>query len=310
MKTIVPILLIAVALAGCGQSGTGSQIALKAPTLDQVKNLTYAGIEDEPVTLTDGEWEGEPFVEGSALRPNVHFVRDFVLIGDLDGDMGDEAVVLLGNNEGGTGEYVYLAVTGFRDGAPANLATVRLGDRVQVVSAKVIEGDEPRLEVELLEAGPDDGACCPGNLVSHAWTFGARGLSPLALDQEPRRLSLDILADREWVLRHWTWDEHALEEPEVTLNYAEGKFSGSNGCNNYFAGVEEGGSPGDITVGPGGSTKMFCPDPAGTIEHRFGGLLGSVKKYGFMAGQLVLSYQFEDQFGVMIFEGREREESE
>jgi len=310
MKTMVLMIAAAVVLAGCSSSNSKVGLVPKAPTLDQLKNLTYAGIEEDPIKLTDGEWEGKPYVEGSALRPNVHFVRDFVLTGDLDGKPGDEAVVLLGNNEGGTGEYVYLAVTGYRDGTLENLTTTRLGDRVQVVSAEIVEGEERHLEVELLEAGPDDGACCPGNLVSHAWTFGSMGLTPLVVDAEPRRLTLDVLADREWVLRHWTWDEPALEEPEVTLNYAEGRFTGSNGCNNYFHGVEEGGSPGEITVGPGGSTKMFCPDPAGSIEIRFGQLLGSVKKFGFMAGQLVLSYEFEGYYGVMIFEGRDRKDSE
>jgi hypothetical protein len=47
------------------------------------------------------------------------------------------------------------------------------------------------------------------------------------------RLSLDTLAATEWVLRAWDFDEAAPDEPEVTLNYKDGRFAGSSGCNRY-----------------------------------------------------------------------------
>jgi len=71
-----------------------------APTLEELKNATYNGFKGHhgPVTLADGRWEGKPYVEGGASRPEVYFVRDFRLIGDVNGDGTDEAVVLLGES--------------------------------------------------------------------------------------------------------------------------------------------------------------------------------------------------------------------
>lgn len=309
MKTMILGLMVLTVLAGCSQSATGGGPAW-TPTVDELKNLTYSGVTEEPVTLSSGKWEGKPPVEGSSSRPSVNFVGDFVVTGDLDGQGGEEAVVLLGSNSGGTGEYIFLAVVGDRDGKPVNLATEKLGDRVQVVKAEVFAGDPARLEVLVLQSGPDDAACCPGELVTRAWTLGSEGLEALNVIAVVRRLSLDILAGQEWVLRAWDRDEPALAEPEVTLTYADGRFSGNNGCNNYFAGAEDGDSPGELTIGMVGATKMFCPDPAGAIELRFEQLLGSVTRYGFMAGQLMLAYEYEGHFGMMLFEGRQTKDSD
>lgn len=47
------------------QAGEGMAPAETAGlTVAQLANATYSGIYDEPVTLTDGVYEGEPFVEG------------------------------------------------------------------------------------------------------------------------------------------------------------------------------------------------------------------------------------------------------
>ena len=306
------ILALAAILTGCGGAGGEAETVAPTPTptLEQAQNLTYAGIEDEPVKLDGGEWEGAPFREDSPLRPRVNLVRDFVRTGDLDGRPGDEAVVLLGSNSGGTGEYVHLAVVGVRDGAPVNLATTKLGDRVQVMAADVVTAEAGRIRLEIVRPGPGDALCCPGEVAVLHYALGETGLEVLPVKTATHRLSLDDLAGREWVLRHWSWDEPAPAEPEVTVNYAEGRFTGKNGCNSYFNAVEAGDGPGKLAVGLGGATKMFCPDPAGAIEMRFGRLLESVHGFGFLAGQLALSYEVDGEFGVMIFEGRERKETE
>ena len=40
-------------------------------SITRLENATYTGIEDEPVTLLSGQWEGTPYVEGGASRPRV-----------------------------------------------------------------------------------------------------------------------------------------------------------------------------------------------------------------------------------------------
>ena len=122
--------------------------------------------------------------------------------------------------------------------------------------------------------------------------------------------TLEQIAGKEWVLRWWDRQEPALLTEEVTLSYVDGQFVGSNGCNNYFWGVEAGSGPGEITVSIGGATKKFCPDPAGEVEMRYARLLQAVNHIAIKGGELELSYEFEGKEGAMIFKAREIEETE
>lgn len=268
--------------------------------LAALKNATYFGIEvQDPVTLTNGFWEGEPYEEGGSSRPSVNFMRDFLLIGDIDGDGTTEAAVLLAGRGGGTGENIYLAVVRLEDGKLKNLDTVLIGDRVQIRKAGF--GKE-HIFFELVQAGPDDAMCCPGELDMVGWLLKDDALTPLQVKTIPRRLSLDIIAETEWVLTWWDLDEPAPAEPGITLSYLDGRLSGKSGCNNYFVAANAGAQPGDVTVGQAGGTMMACPEDVMAVEQRYLAQMGSVKKYGFLAGMLALTYEFDGSIGVMLFE--------
>ena len=122
--------------------------------------------------------------------------------------------------------------------------------------------------------------------------------------------TLDQIAGTEWTLRWWGREEPALLQAEVTLSYVEGQFVGSNGCNNYFNGVEAGMAPGDITVGIGGATRKACPEAEMAIETRYMGLLSAVNHMTITGGELELNYEFEGKEGVLIFKARSTEETE
>jgi heat shock protein HslJ len=273
------------------------------PSLGEVASATYRGLEGAAgaVTLVDGRWQGEPLAPGAASRPVVELVRDFLLEGDLDGDGDAEAVVGLSSSSGGSGTFLHLAVVDRRGGRVENVATALLGNRVQVRGVKV---DGGRLVVDLVQAGPQDAMCCPGELVTRTYALGAGGLEEPAAAAPTGRLGLDALEGVEWVLRRWAWDEPAPSEPEVTLRLEGGRISGGNGCNRYFAEATAGESPGDVTLGTAGATKMFCPDPAGAVETRFMSQLAGVTKYGFMMGRLALSYEVDGEHGTMLFDPR------
>jgi heat shock protein HslJ len=68
-----------------------------------------------------------------------------------------------------------------------------------------------------------------------------------------------------------------------------GTVSGSAGCNRYFASSTSAGTA--LTLGPVGSTKMFCSDPRGIMgqEQSFLTLLARVSGYEIDGDQLVLS---------------------
>ncbi len=154
-----PLLAVAVA---CGGRGPGS------PTLEQVANASYEGIYEQAVRLTDGSFEGEPFVAGAASRPTVRLLRDLVAFGDLDGDGVDEAAAVLVENSGGSGSFVYLAALALRDQRAASLDTLRLGDRVRVRSLEVRDG---RVRMDLDVHAPGDPVCCPSLELRHEWVL-------------------------------------------------------------------------------------------------------------------------------------------
>ncbi len=301
---------LATALAGCAASRADPPVAVAspestdAPGLAELKNATYSGFEEpaEPVTLANGHWEGKPYVEGAAVRPAVTFVRDFRLVGDLDGDGRDEAVVLLATSTGGSGEIIYLAVVG-RDGDRIkNRATARVGDRVKLRAGRIEGG---KIFLDVLQAGPEDAACCPGELATRGWQLGADGLTEISTGIATTRLSLAAIGGAEWVLRSWDFHEPAPPAPEVTLSLREGRFEGLAGCNRYFAPVKETGAPGDIAVGLAGATRIACPPPTMALEGRFFRQLSGVTKFGFLAGQLALTYIEDGRPHVMLFDRRE-----
>ena len=277
------------------------------PTLEELKNTTYKGFKEVkgPVTLVNGKWEGEPYEKGVASRPEVTLVGDFRLTGDLDGDGTDEAVVLLNLTTGGTGQLLYLAVVDHHHGTLQNIATKLVGDRVQIRGGRIEDG---RIFLDVVQAGPKDAACCPGEVTTQGWTLGSRGkLIPFRATDKPGRLTLATLGGAEWVLRAWDIDEPAPEAPEVTLMFTDGRFVGSGGCNRYFAQAKEGDLPGELVVGPAGSTRMACPEPVMAVETRFLAQLGHVKKFSFLVTRLALSYEKDGIWKTMLFERRAQE---
>jgi heat shock protein HslJ len=282
---------------------TSSAAARPALTLQELKNASYKGVEAAggAFTLANGRWEGKPYEPGSASVPSVTFLRDFRLAGDLNGDGAEEAVVLLTAGTGGTGEVWYLAVVGKPGGKVTNIATAPIGDRVQVRDAKI---DGRRIVVDLVQAGENDAACCPGDLVVRTWELAGAALKEGA-PAKTGRLSIDVLAGTEWVLKAWAWEEAAPAAPEVTLGLDGTRLTGHAGCNGYFAPVKAGGSPGELRVGPAGSTRKMCPEAEMAVEQRFLAQLAGVTRLQFVAGQLALPYTKQDKsFGVMLFDRR------
>jgi heat shock protein HslJ len=316
IKALVPLWFIAtLAVASCQsrpEEAAGKPIAPTgqpsadnrfAPTLQELRNGTYQGVAEvgTAFALVKGRWEGKPFEPGAASAPSVTFIGDVRLTADLDGDGAEEAVVLLAAGAGGTGEISYLAVVGRAGGKTLNVATAPIGDRVQVRDAKI---DGPRIVLDLVQAGENDAACCPGDLVTRSWELVGGRLAEGA-PITTGRLTVATLAGTEWVLKAWARDEAAPASPEVTMKFDGAQVAGNAGCNGYFASVRAGDAPGDLTVGPTGATRRMCPDPEMAVEQRFLDQLAGVRQMRFVGGQLALPYAKNDgSFGVMLFERR------
>lgn len=279
--------------------------AMQAPTLKEIKNASYSGIEGlkGSVKLVDGRWKGRPYRKGSASRPMVSLVGNLRVIGDLDGDGTDDAVVLLNYAPGGTGQLLHLAVVARKKGKIENVATTLIGDRVRIRDVRI---DQSRILVDVVQAGPQDPMCCPGEVTTREWIFEPGGkLNPVVVAAKPGRLTLETIGNTEWVLRSWDLKESAPKQPTVTLIFRDGRFTGSSGCNNYFAPAKEGNIAGDVEVGPAGTTRKSCPDKEMAVERRFLDQMGRVKKFSFLMTQLALSWEKQGVWKTMLFDKRQ-----
>ena len=294
----IVIFVAVAAIPACDRGGAVEEPA--APSLEELSSATYTRIYDEAVTLVDGRWEGEPFVEGGASRPSVGLVDHFSLIGDLDSDGREETTVLLWESSGGSGTRLYLAVMGRSPNNLEGLGTALVGDRVQVYSGRFADG---RIELDVVQAGPDDAMCCPSQLATRGWTLGAGNL----VEGEATitgTLSLDNLGGPEWVLAELGWGESVSDTAEITISFDDGKVTGSGGCNRYFAAVA-GNTPGELVFSGMGATRMACPESTMGLEQNYLKTLAGASMYSFLAGRLVLGCDTDDGPIALIYERRD-----
>lgn len=292
-------LAAAVATAGCQPPANHPS----HPTSDELANATYTDVMAEPITLRDGHWQGEPFVSDGAVRPTAGLVDDFVISGDLNGDGNDETAVLLWSNSGGSGTFDYLALLDRqRDATLRNISTVPLGDRVDVRSAAISAGE---LIVDVVQAGPDDAACCPGEKLRRRYALIGGTLTATGVDQLGRLSSAD-LGGVEWRLQQFDRDEPVADGIAISLLTDGDAISGSSGCNRYSGRITTGEQPGTFTVAmPMISTLMACPPPADELEQQYLQRLQGATGFSFRAGKLALNWRLQQdkntRIGTMLY---------
>ena len=134
------------------------QVKQQSAKLDPVMlaNIEYQSdwTQSGVAPLTDGEYR-EQAAPGSATE-TVVMITEHIAHGQLNGQ--DAAAVVLITDPGGSGTFYDLAVVVEQDGAPVNVATTLLGDRVQIKAVSIV-GNE--IIVEMVTHGPDDPMCCP-----------------------------------------------------------------------------------------------------------------------------------------------------
>jgi heat shock protein HslJ len=293
-----------VCVAACSAGGAQDHIspsADKPPTASELASATYEGVVQTPVTLEGGRWEGEPFVEGGAARPSVGLVEHFSLTGDLDLDGRPEAVALLWESSGGSGTRSYLAVMKRQGGEVRNLGTALIGDRVQLVSAAVMDG---RIILQLVEAGADDAACCPTQRTASAWGVTNAGLERVS-NEILGTLSLADLAGSEWRLVELGRGHDPPPGTSITIEFHDDRVSGTTGCNSYFGTVSST-RPGELSMTATGSTQKACPETAMELEQRYLQALAGASHYGFLGGRLVLTSNTGELPVALVFARDER----
>lgn len=291
------------ALAGCGDKEATEQEAAAvpagpppAPTLEQLKGATVSGVFDQAVTLADGKYDGPPAVEGGASHPTLMLWDSAVVFGDMDGATGDEAVAMLSSNSGGSGELVYVAVFGVRDGELENLATTQVGDRTKLQNLWLQGG---KVVMDVVEAGPSDAACCPTQLARKTYVLDGGALKESKSDVLGT-LTVATLSANEWQLVSIDDQPLPADAKPPVIHFEREGIRGFAGCNRFTASVKET-APGVIEVGPAAATRMACPGPGMDMEQQFLAALGKVNGYTFLAGRLALTWAGKDGSGRMLF---------
>lgn len=258
--------------------------AIGAPTLEELRNATISSLPDGPIPLKDGVYEGLPSQPGSASRRRVVLWTRPLASGALAGVRGESAVALWSVSEGGSGSIVHVGVFQERGGRVVDVGSAPVGDRVQVRALSIVDGV---VVLDVVEAGPGDALCCPGQLAQKSYAF-RDGTLTLVSSSVTGRLSLAALAGGEWTLVSLDGQPLPTEARQPTALFEGTRVSGFGGCNRYFGGVVEK-SPGAIVIGPLAGTKMACPSPAMEIEDRFIAAMSQATRYSFVGGRLVLS---------------------
>jgi amidase len=154
-----------------GDDGEGAVADAPARTIAILGGLSYGGLfESAPITLAEG---AAVYTDaGSGEEFQVSLLDDFAIFGALDGDDFTDAVALLELDSQGSGRFTYLAPVLDVWNTPRVETALELGDRVQVQSVLLADG---QVVVDYIGYGPGDADCCPSynRRNTYAWQEGA-----------------------------------------------------------------------------------------------------------------------------------------
>lgn len=134
--------------------------------LDLLRNAAYKSADWGEFMLTDGIYYRTPPTSQESPEAYTTRMLDTVLYGDLNADGAQDALVFLATQNGGTGHFIEMAAMLNSNGGASNAATIFLGDRVAIESGAIEAGV---ITLNMRVQGPNDGMCCPSQLVT--WTF-------------------------------------------------------------------------------------------------------------------------------------------
>ena len=206
------LILLAILLIGCTPAAPVTPTTVPAsetpaPTLTptaapdyvtRIRNAEYQlAVTDalRVVQLSNGRYEqGSP--DGTDYVTVT--VTDFVASGDLNGDGRDEVAVLVAENYGGSGVFMFLAVYANVAGDLRFQTSVIVDDRPLINALSIEEGE---IFLDATIHGAEDPFCCPTLKTTRRYQLGATGqlelveFSSFTPDDRPRIITIESPAE-------------------------------------------------------------------------------------------------------------------
>lgn len=137
---------------------TSTPIPIPALSIEQIKNAQYqlGTRDDHPVIqLADGNYQrGSDTASADYVRVAM---PDFIAMGDLTGDGMDDAVAMVFESYGGTGDFGFLTVFANVDGQPVFLTSTLIDDRPLINTISIENGE---IVLDAVIHGINDPMCC------------------------------------------------------------------------------------------------------------------------------------------------------
>ena len=233
-------------------------------------------------------------------KPVIHergLVKGFELKGDLDGDGELEIVLALWEKGSAEALFTYLVILDLRQGQVIS-RSVFVGDRVQLLGGEI---DGGTISVDVILQAQDDGVCCSSQKVTYSWAWQKNGSFKVLPMTIKGGITVEDMGGTVWILSRMA-DKDLPSEPQITLEYEDGRITGSGGCNRYFADMKDQESlAGNIKTGPVGSTRKACAADVMEREAQYLKRLGQVNRFHFSQGQLVFSWGDAERSGELTF---------
>jgi hypothetical protein len=283
-------LALALILCLLGDSGYASVCPEPERTTPQgaamwrrLAEASVAGVYDQPVRLSRGQFIGDPFIAGGHSRPTLRLWPELFATGEMDGVSSDEIIGFISETSGGSGERVYLLVAKTSGDTLSTLPAQLVGDRVKV---RALQIKDRQIFLDIVEAGKQEPLCCGTTLTRLVWTLQPEGLR-LVEKISQGQLSLRIIEGRTWQLVGNGTTEPRTDSDCTTLTISSGKITGYIGGEDYTGTILES-APGRIAISHLVGLVGTRQETPAALESAYFSLLSSVTRYTFLAGRLAL----------------------
>ncbi len=234
MRLMRTLLLIAILFPASACSGVTMRLLTPTPTAfvfptqvtPHVEPLTATQLQNAEYTLTAFDNTSRVFhlTDGAykSGAPDFADIRllDSIGFGDLNRDGVADAAVLLAENFGGSGVFVWLAAVTNENGKPHHVASSMIDDRAQINALEIRDGN---IFLDAVVHGPVDPGCCPNLPVTRTFRLMENLLVLVNATSEtpnglPRVIVIDLPRAGEWVSGALTLNGHVTIAPfENTL---------------------------------------------------------------------------------------------